>query len=111
MDDEPICALLGLEEGMFKMKSGFVALLLVLALTSCSAAAVDLRWQRPQEGELQGMEYAAGYKPQQEMSYDQGRNELGQEHDSLRDLPYGFMEKSIQQEIGIGRNVMVTCTL
>lgn len=83
-----------------KMKSGLVALLPVLTLTSCAVAAVDQPRQRLQETELLGTEYDAGYNFGQEVSYDQENNEHGQQQDDPRDQSYGFMEKSIQQEMG-----------
>ena len=77
-----------------------IALFSALALIGCAAAAVNVPWAPPrasmQENELG-----------EEMDYDLGYDEPGQEQDYQSDQGFGQMQPFIQREMG---EPILTCT-
>ena len=78
-----------------------IALFSALALIGYAAAAVNVPWQRGPLSSVQ--DYGLG----EEMDYDLGYDEPGQEQDYQSDQGFGQMQPFIQREIG---EPILTCT-
>jgi len=80
-----------------------IALFLALALIGYAAAAVNVPWAHPRTSMQE-------YKLGEEMDYDLGYDEPGQEQDYQGNTGFGQMQQIIQREMGEPTLSNGTCT-